>query len=130
MTERPRRSPVTSPGCAAGATDVSRRTVPCPPRRPVAEGVPVGLLDLADRLRPDVASLTHLTGTAPTLLTGDNPRAAAHLAAEVGIEDIRAGLLPRHKVDAVGELERVRREALVIGDGVDDAPALAPAHTG
>ena len=100
----------------------------------VADGVPLGLLGLADRLRPDaaptVASLTHLTGTAPTLLTGDNPRAAAHLAAEVGIEDVRAGLLPQHKVSAVTELERAGRKVLVVGDGVNDAPALAAAHTG
>ncbi|MGW1748927.1 heavy metal translocating P-type ATPase [Streptomyces sp. NPDC002092] len=100
----------------------------------VADGVPAGLLGLADRLRPDaaatVASLTRLTGTAPTLLTGDNPRAAAHLAAEVGIEDVRAGLLPQHKVSAVTELERAARKVLVVGDGVNDAPALAAAHTG
>ncbi|MFF4799342.1 heavy metal translocating P-type ATPase [Streptomyces sp. NPDC001351] len=86
----------------------------------VADGVPVGLLGLADQLRPDtaatVASLTHLTGTAPSLLTGDNPRAAAHLAAEVGIEDVRAGLLPQHKVSAVTELERAGRKMLVVGD--------------
>ncbi|WP_123968842.1 heavy metal translocating P-type ATPase [Streptomyces sp. TLI_185] len=100
----------------------------------VVDGVPVGLLGLADRLRPDaaatVASLTHLTGTAPTLLTGDNPRAAARLAAEVGIENVQAGLLPQHKVSAVAELERAGRKALVVGDGVNDAPALAAAHTG
>ncbi len=100
----------------------------------VVDGAPVGLLGLADRLRPDaaatVASLTHLTGTAPTLLTGDNPRAAAHLAAEVGIEDVQAGLLPQHKVSAVTELERAGRKVLVVGDGVNDAPALAAAHTG
>ncbi|MFI7402214.1 heavy metal translocating P-type ATPase [Streptomyces sp. NPDC049541] len=100
----------------------------------MSDGVPVGLLGLADRLRPDaaatVASLTHLTGTAPTLLTGDNPRAAAHLAAEVGIEDVRAGLLPQHKVSAVTELERAGRKVLAVGDGVNDAPALTAAHTG
>ncbi|MER6420065.1 heavy metal translocating P-type ATPase [Streptomyces sp. NPDC001137] len=100
----------------------------------VADGVPVGLLGLADRLRPDaaatVASLTRLTGTAPTLLTGDNPRAAARLAAEVGIRDVRAGLLPQHKVGAVTELERAGGKVLVVGDGVNDAPALAAAHTG
>jgi heavy metal translocating P-type ATPase len=99
-----------------------------------ADGVPVGLLGLTDRLRPDasaaVASLTALTGAAPVLLTGDNPRAAGHLAAEVGIEDVRAGLLPQHKVSAVKELESAGRKVLVVGDGVNDAPALAAAHTG
>ncbi|GHE60030.1 metal-transporting ATPase [Streptomyces spiralis] len=98
------------------------------------DGTPVGVLGIADRLRPDatatVASLTSLTGTAPLLLTGDNPRAAARLAAEVGIEDVRAGLLPHHKVSAVRELERSGRKVMVVGDGVNDAPALAAAHTG
>ena len=98
------------------------------------DGRPVGVLGIADRLRPDatatVTSLTSLTGTAPVLLTGDNPRAAARLAAEVGIEDVRAGLLPQHKVDAVRELEAAGRKVMVVGDGVNDAPALAAAHTG
>ncbi|MFD3994528.1 heavy metal translocating P-type ATPase [Streptomyces sp. NPDC058548] len=98
------------------------------------DGMPVGVLGIADRLRPDaaatVAALTGLTGAAPTLLTGDNPRAAARLAAEVGITDVRAGLLPQDKVAAVQEWERAGRKVLVIGDGVNDAPALAAAHTG
>ncbi|MER6924824.1 HAD-IC family P-type ATPase, partial [Streptomyces spiralis] len=55
---------------------------------------------------------------------------AARLAAEVGIEDVRAGLLPHHKVSAVRELERSGRKVMVVGDGVNDAPALAAAHTG
>ncbi|MEV8390574.1 MULTISPECIES: heavy metal translocating P-type ATPase [unclassified Streptomyces] len=98
------------------------------------DGVPVGVLGIADRLRPDaaatVAALTTLTGTTPTLLTGDNPRAAARLAAEAGITDVRAGLLPQDKVTAVREQEAAGRKVLVVGDGVNDAPALAAAHTG
>ncbi|GAA3481713.1 heavy metal translocating P-type ATPase [Streptomyces yanii] len=98
------------------------------------DGAPVGLLAIADRLRADaiatVASLASLTGAAPVLLTGDNPRAAARLAAEVGIGDVRAGLLPQHKVDVVKELEHAGRRVMVVGDGVNDAPALAAAHTG
>ncbi|MGA5194477.1 heavy metal translocating P-type ATPase [Streptomyces exfoliatus] len=97
-------------------------------------GVPAGVLGIADRLRPDaaatVAALTGLTGTPPMLLTGDNPRAAARLAADVGITDVRAGLLPQDKVAAVQEQEQAGRKVLVIGDGVNDAPALAAAHTG
>ncbi|MEU0390254.1 heavy metal translocating P-type ATPase [Streptomyces chartreusis] len=97
-------------------------------------GAPAGVLGIADRLRPDAAatvtSLMSLTGTAPVLLTGDNSRAAARLAAEVGIEEVRAGLLPQHKVDAVRELEDSGRKVMVVGDGVNDAPALAAAHTG
>lgn len=97
-------------------------------------GVAAGVLGIADRPRPDaaatVAALTKLTGTAPTLLTGDNPRAAARLAAEVGITDVRAGLLPEDKVAAVQEWEKAGVKVLVIGDGVNDAPALAAAHVG
>ncbi|WP_158842350.1 heavy metal translocating P-type ATPase [Saccharothrix deserti] len=98
------------------------------------DGSPVGVLGIADRLRPDaaatVAALTALTGRPPMLLTGDNPRAAARLATEVGITDVRAGLLPQDKVAAVREQEKDGRKVLVIGDGVNDAPALAAAHTG
>ncbi|MFD5128513.1 heavy metal translocating P-type ATPase [Streptomyces olindensis] len=100
----------------------------------VVDGAPAGLLGIVDRLRPDaaatVAALTTLTGEAPVLLTGDNPRAAAHLAAEAGITDVRAGLLPQDKMAAVQELESAGRRVLVVGDGVNDAPALAAAHTG
>ncbi|MFF2661949.1 heavy metal translocating P-type ATPase [Kitasatospora sp. NPDC058032] len=98
------------------------------------DGVPAGVLGIADRLRPDapatVGALTALTGTAPVLLTGDNARAAKRLAGEVGITDIRAGLLPQDKVAAVKEWEAAGRKVLVLGDGVNDAPALAAAHTG
>ncbi|MGW3944324.1 heavy metal translocating P-type ATPase, partial [Streptomyces phaeochromogenes] len=98
--------------------------------------IPVGVLGIADRLRPDaaatVAALTMLTGSTPMLVTGDNPRAAARLAAEVGItgDAVHAGLLPQDKVEAVRRLEAQGRKVLVIGDGVNDAPALAAAHTG
>jgi heavy metal translocating P-type ATPase len=100
----------------------------------VVDGVPAGVLGLADRLREEaagtVSALGELTGTAPVLITGDNARAAARLAAEAGITDVRAGLLPQDKVAAVRELERAGRKVLVVGDGVNDAPALAAAHTG
>ncbi|MFE9660717.1 heavy metal translocating P-type ATPase [Streptomyces sp. NPDC005955] len=98
------------------------------------DGAPAGVLGFADRLRPDakatVAALTTLTGRAPVLLTGDNERAARHLAAEVGITDVRAGLLPQDKVAAVQEWQAEGRRVLVVGDGVNDAPALAAAHCG
>ncbi|MFI8888522.1 heavy metal translocating P-type ATPase [Streptomyces sp. NPDC053813] len=100
------------------------------------DDVPVGVLGIADRLRPDatatVAALTTLTGSTPILVTGDNPRAATRLAAEVGItgDEVHAGLLPEDKVEAVRRLEARGRKVLFIGDGVNDAPALAAAHTG
>jgi P-type E1-E2 ATPase len=95
---------------------------------------PAGVLGLADQLRPaareTVHELTALTGITPTLLTGDNPRAARRLADEVGISDVRAGLLPQDKVTAVRELEATGVRLLVVGDGVNDAPAVAAAHSG
>jgi heavy metal translocating P-type ATPase len=98
------------------------------------DGAPAGILGIADRLRPDakrtVTALKALTGKAPMLVTGDNPRAAGRLAGEVGITDVRAGLLPQDKVTAIRQWEESGRRTLVIGDGVNDAPALAAAHTG
>ncbi|WP_329237543.1 heavy metal translocating P-type ATPase [Streptomyces sp. NBC_00111] len=98
------------------------------------DGLPVGVLGIADRIRRDaaatVASLARLTGGSPVLLTGDNPRAAARLASEAGITDVRAELLPEDKAAAVRAQEQAGRRVLVVGDGVNDAPALAAAHVG
>ncbi|MDQ0765093.1 heavy metal translocating P-type ATPase [Streptomyces canus] len=98
------------------------------------DGVPLGTLALTDRLRPHApattAALTALTGTAPVLLTGDNARAAARVAEATGLVDVRADLLPEGKVDAVRQLQDAGRKVLFVGDGVNDAPALAAAHSG
>ncbi|MGW6566723.1 heavy metal translocating P-type ATPase [Streptomyces sp. NPDC054975] len=100
----------------------------------VVDGARVAVLTFADRLRDGapaaVAALTRLTGTAPTLVTGDNAGAAARIAERAGITDVRAGLLPEDKVAVVREWERAGARVLVVGDGVNDAPALAAAHTG
>ncbi|WP_454434242.1 heavy metal translocating P-type ATPase [Streptomyces sviceus] len=98
------------------------------------DGVPLGTLALTDRLRPGApaatAALTALTGSAPVLLTGDNARAAAQVAEATGLAGVRADLLPEGKVDAVRELQDAGRKVLFVGDGVNDAPALAAAHSG
>ncbi|MET8509962.1 heavy metal translocating P-type ATPase, partial [Streptomyces sp. NPDC004787] len=98
------------------------------------DGRPAGVLGLTDRLRPGAADATRalraLTGREPVLLTGDNPRAAARLAAEAGLTEVRAGLLPQDKVTAVEALQAAGAKVLAVGDGVNDAPALATAHTG
>ncbi|MFI2410955.1 heavy metal translocating P-type ATPase [Streptomyces sp. NPDC018947] len=98
------------------------------------DGTPLGTLVLTDRLRADAApataALTALTGTAPALLTGDNAPAAARVADATGITDVRADLLPDGKVEAVRGMERAGRKVLFVGDGVNDAPALAAAHAG
>ncbi|NEW32835.1 heavy metal translocating P-type ATPase [Nocardia cyriacigeorgica] len=100
----------------------------------LVDGRPAGVLTATDRPRPAaaqaVADLTTLTGTTPVLLTGDNPRAAAALAGTLGITDVRAGVLPEDKVAAVRELVGAGRRVAVVGDGVNDAPALAAAHVG
>lgn len=99
----------------------------------LVDGEPIGVLELRDRIRAEaagaVASLTELTTVPPVLLTGDNPAAARHLGVQAGISDVRAGLLPDQKVAAITELQRDGNRVLVVGDGVNDAPAMAAAHS-
>ena len=96
--------------------------------------VVVGVLGLSDTVRADapgaVAHLVELTGRAPVLLTGDAAAAAAPVAAAVGITDVRAGLLPADKTAAVRALQAAGSRVLALGDGVNDAPALATADVG
>ncbi|TDC30058.1 cadmium-translocating P-type ATPase [Micromonospora sp. 15K316] len=98
------------------------------------DGEPAGVLGIADRIRPAAAAvvtrLAALTRRAPVLLTGDNARAAAQLSSAVGISSTRAGLLPAEKVAAIREFESDGTRVLMVGDGVNDAPALAAAHVG
>jgi heavy metal translocating P-type ATPase len=95
---------------------------------------PIGVLTLTDRTRLEaaeaVAALRASTDREPVLLTGDNPRAATALATQVGVTDVRAGLLPEDKVAAVQGLQRDGHRVLLVGDGVNDAPALAAADIG
>ncbi|MCZ2815915.1 heavy metal translocating P-type ATPase [Modestobacter sp. VKM Ac-2984] len=98
------------------------------------DGHPAGVLALADRVRPEaaatVAALWRQTGTPPVLLTGDNAGAACALADQVGLTDVRPGLLPQDKAAAVTDLRRSGLRVTVVGDGVNDAPALATADVG
>ncbi|MHA7648451.1 heavy metal translocating P-type ATPase [Mycobacterium sp. ML4] len=98
----------------------------------VVNGAAAGVLGLADRPRPEspgaVAKLESLTETTPLMVTGDNPRAAGRLAESVGITDVRAGLLPADKVGVVRALEAEGARVLFVGDGVNDAPAMAAAQ--
>lgn len=94
----------------------------------------LAVLGVADALRPEsrpaVADLRRL-GVAPAvLLTGDNPRAAAAVARQAGVDEFRAELLPEDKVAAVRELTAQHGPVAVVGDGVNDAPALAAAALG
>jgi heavy metal translocating P-type ATPase len=94
----------------------------------------VGVLAVTDQLRPEAATAvkaaSQLTGTSPVLLTGDNRATADRLAAQVGITDVRAALLPDDKVTAVRQLQANGQKVTVVGDGINDAPALAAAHVG
>ncbi len=91
------------------------------------------LLGVADALRPDtpqgIARLRGL-GLETVLATGDTPAAAAAAARAAGIRTVRAGLLPQDKSDLVRELRRERGPVAMVGDGINDAPALAAADIG
>ncbi|HET9274600.1 MAG TPA: heavy metal translocating P-type ATPase [Gemmatimonadales bacterium] len=93
-----------------------------------------GVLAVADRIRPEAAgcleALRRLGVRKTILLTGDNRAAAERVAGELGLSEWRAGLLPEDKLAAVRELTAAGWRLAVVGDGVNDAPALAAAHAG
>jgi len=93
----------------------------------------LGLVALQDRLRAEakavIASL-HALGIRTAMLTGDNTRTAHAVASMLGIDDVRAGLKPDEKVAAVQQLQKQYGAVLMVGDGVNDAPALAAATCG
>ncbi|MBT4504865.1 MAG: cadmium-translocating P-type ATPase [Gemmatimonadetes bacterium] len=93
----------------------------------------IGAIAVADSLRPEAGQTIRALrdrNLKVVMLTGDNPTTAAAIAAELGIDEWRAELLPEHKVDIVEELSRTHGPVAMIGDGVNDAPALATASVG
>lgn len=93
----------------------------------------VGIVALSDILRPDAAAMItclESTGINTILLTGDNRQTAEYLANKAGIENIFAELLPEEKVGTIRKLQDERKVVCMIGDGVNDAPALKTAEVG
>jgi Cd2+/Zn2+-exporting ATPase len=96
-----------------------------------AQSGPLGWIRLADRARPEAARVLaelHDLGVQTAMLTGDNPPTAAAMARELGINEQRSGLLPSDKVTAIAELDARHGPTGMVGDGVNDAPALAAAR--
>jgi P-type Cu+ transporter len=102
----------------------------------VAERVParlLGIIAAADPVKPSAAAAVRrlrALGLQVMLLTGDNARTAAAVAAAVGIDQVKAGVLPAEKAAEVERLRAAGRHVGMVGDGVNDAPALAAADVG
>jgi Cu+-exporting ATPase len=98
-----------------------------------AEGRLLGLLGLADTLKPGAAravSQLKSQGYRVVMLTGDNERTARSVAAEAGIDEVVAEVLPGDKAQAVARLQSSGERVAMVGDGINDAPALARADVG
>jgi P-type E1-E2 ATPase len=99
-----------------------------------ADGTAIGAIEFSDRLRHQVPSLMQrlavLGVTDTIMLTGDHQDAAELIATQAGIRTVKADLLPADKVHAVEELKRRHGAVLMVGDGINDAPALAAATVG
>ena len=93
----------------------------------------LGLLAIADQVRPEAAKVVHdlqAQGIAVAMLTGDNDRVAHNIAAQLGIQRVYANLMPEDKVTALKSLIADYGDVAMVGDGVNDAPALATASVG
>ncbi len=98
-----------------------------------ANGKPAALLSIRDPLRSDSVSALqrlHQRGYNLVMLTGDNPITANAIAKEAGIDQVIAGVLPDGKAEAIKQLQAAGHKVAMIGDGINDAPALAQADVG
>ncbi|MCY0092593.1 heavy metal translocating P-type ATPase [Hoeflea ulvae] len=97
------------------------------------DGELAGLVAVADPIKPttkDAISALHRAGLTIIMATGDNETTARAVASQLGIDDVRAGVLPEDKKALVDELHRAGHKVAMAGDGVNDAPALAAAEVG
>jgi len=97
------------------------------------DGAAAGMIALSDTLRPDAAKTVekiHETGTKTVLLTGDTPQAANHMAEMAGIDDVKSNCLPEDKMAAIADFQKGGEPVCMVGDGINDAPALKAAEVG
>jgi P-type Cu+ transporter len=97
------------------------------------DGVPAGMICVADPIKdttPDALSRLHASGLKIVMATGDSARTARAVAQRLGIDDVRADLLPKDKGALIKELQAAGSKVAMAGDGVNDAPALAQADVG
>jgi Cd2+/Zn2+-exporting ATPase len=93
----------------------------------------MGVIALADAIRPEAKAIIdrlHSMGIKVAMLTGDNERVAHNIAAQLGIDQVHANLMPEDKVKAIKQIEKEVGAVAMVGDGVNDAPALATAAVG
>ena len=96
----------------------------------VIDEVPAGYLVLSDTVREESKDMLGRIGVRPVLLTGDNQHAANAIAGQLGIRDVHAGCLPEDKLDRISAYQKEGNAVCMIGDGINDAPALKMADVG
>jgi P-type Cu+ transporter len=125
-----------SAGIGTSALDPIARELSAQGKTPVlaaVDGAPAGVLAVADTVKDDsaaaIAALHHL-GVEVVMLTRDNARTAAAIARSVGVRRVVAEVLPEHKAGEIRRLQAEGRTVAMVGDGINDAPALAAADVG